>query len=399
MKTKLNITELVAELRSQHTEKADFILPTSCLSMREGKLILTGEDELTQTLKQAGIEYKNEPIILQCLDTVHGHICDKLGIPRNYYNRMTDDHTVLRDDNVNHWLRNLSGNVMLRTFIDRNTNTGYARALLSDRYSIMDNFDVMLACLGGIREMEESQKHLPENDRINVELETGDITEKRLYLRFVAPKVEIQAPEILKSYRNPNTDNRNNGIISGFVVANSEVGHGKFSISPRAVVLACRNGMIIKDDAFEKTHLGIRQDEGAIVWSEETKSKNIELVSLQVKDALKTFTSPVYLGQVVARMQEANKPIQNVSDTIRNVSKELLFSEDKEKDILNYFIKGGDMTAIGVAQAVTFFAGNNANPDEQYELEKMSVSIVENIDRYDRPVTTKRTTKELTTLN
>lgn len=399
MKTKLNITELVAELRSQHTEKADFILPTSCLSMREGKLILTGEDELTQTLKQAGIEYKNEPIVLQCLDTVHGHICDKLGIPRNYYNRMTDDHTVLRDDNVNHWLRNLSGNVMLRTFIDRNTNTGYARALLSDRYSIMDNFDVMLACLGGIREMEESQKNLPENDRINVELETGDITEKRLYLRFVAPKVEIQAPEILKSYRNPNTDNRNNGIISGFVVTNSEVGHGKFSISPRAVVLACRNGMIIKDDAFEKTHLGIRQDEGAIVWSEETKSKNIELVSLQVKDALKTFTSPVYLGQVVARMQEANKPIQNVSDTIRNVSKELLFSEDKEKDILNYFIKGGDMTAIGVAQAVTFFAGNNANPDEQYELEKMSVSIVENIDRYDRPVTTKRTTKELTTLN
>jgi hypothetical protein len=380
---KLNIKELVNELQKQNLQKADFILPVSCLSMKEGKLVLTGDDEFSSTLKAAGIEYKNEPIVLDCLDTVHGHICDKLGIPRTYYNRMVDVHTVLRDDNVNHWLRNMNGNIMLRSFIDRENNTGYARALLSDRYSIMDNYDVLLACLSGIRESGS-----------NIQIETGDITEKRLYLRFIAPDIEIQAPEILKTYRNPNTDIQNNGIISGFVVANSEVGHGAFSISPRAVILACSNGMIFKDDAFQKTHLGIRQDEGAIIWSKEIKTKNIELVTLQVKDALKTFISPEYLGQRIARLQDVNKPIKNVSDTIRNVSRELLFNEEKEKSILDYFIKGGDMTAMGVAQAVTFFAGNDASPDEQYDLEGMSVSIVENIDRFDKPVPKKTTAQQ-----
>jgi hypothetical protein len=77
-------------------------------------------------------------------------------------------------------------------------------------------------------------------------------------------------------------------------------------------------------------------------------------------------------------------------DAIKNVSREFAFSEEKEKRILDYFISGADSTPFGIAQAVTFYAHKDANADEQYELEKVSVAIIENAKTFDKPMVERR---------
>jgi hypothetical protein len=282
----------------------------------------------------------------------------------------------LLDYNVTNWFSEKNdNNFLLRTFIDKEEKTGIARAILSDRYNVLDNYDVMLATLDAIRE-----------SGINVQIESGDITDTKFYMRFVCPDIEMQAPDILKNYRLPDGTKGGNGIISGFVISNSETGNGKFSISPRAVVLACRNGMIFKNDAFQKTHLGAKMEEySTIDWSEETRQKNYELVCSQVKDAIKYYASEEYLGAKIHELTEkGNKELEYPIETIKNVSKHLSISEEKESSILNYFIKSGDTNAFGVTQALTYYAQHNASPEERYEIEMESVVVLDLIEEFDK---------------
>jgi hypothetical protein len=380
----LSLQEIVEALQTQTLLKQDFVVPSKYLRMDNNNLIVINEeklDSLSKLLLDTGIavnENDIEKIELAVLDCCHTQIGQRLDIPKKYYDKMLGNTMAqhILDYNVTNWfrLRN-ENNFLLRTFIDKEQKTGIARAILSDRYNVLDNYDVMLATLDAIRE-----------SGINVQIESGDITDTKFYMRFVCPDIEMDAPDILKNYRVPDGSTGGNGIISGFVISNSETGNGKFSISPRAVVLACRNGMIFKNDAFQKTHLGSKMEEYTTIdWSEETRQKNYELVCSQVKDAIKYYASEEYLGAKIHELiEKGNKELNYPIETIKNVSKHLSISEEKESSILNYFIKSGDTNAFGVTQALTYFAQHNASPEERYEIESESVMILDSIEEFDK---------------
>jgi len=380
----LSIQEIVNALQEQNLQKYDFVIPSRFMEMINGDLSVINRDDLdtlSELLIDTGIAVDDETIEkkvlnLKSLDTLHSQLSSRLDIPKRYYDRMRSENNLhVLDYNVNHWLHSNNKNYLLRTFVDKDKNEGVARAILSDRYNVLDNYDVMLATLDAIRD-----------SGLNVQIESGDITDRKFFMRFTLPDIEVQAPEILKNYRVPKGGNQNNGIITGFVVSNSETGYGKFSISPRAVVLACRNGMIFKNDAFEKTHLGAKMDKfSTIDWSENTRQKNYELVISQVKDAIKTYSSQEYLGAKIHELiEKGNQQLDNPMETVKNVTKHLSISEDKEKSILNYFIQGGDTNAFGVSQALTYYAQHDATPEERYEIETQSVDILENIKQFDK---------------
>lgn len=380
----LSLQEIVEALQTQTLLKQDFVVPSKYLRMDNTNLVVLNQeklDSLSKLLLDTGIavnENDIEKIELAVLDCCHTQIGQRLDIPKKYYDKMLGNSMAnhILDYNVTNWfrLRN-ENNFLLRTFIDKEQKTGIARAILSDRYNVLDNYDVMLATLDAIRE-----------SGINVQIESGDITDTKFYMRFVCPDIEMDAPDILKNYRVPDGSTGGNGIISGFVISNSETGNGKFSISPRAVVLACRNGMIFKNDAFQKTHLGSKMEEYTTIdWSEETRQKNYELVCSQVKDAIKYYASEEYLGAKIHELiEKGNKELNHPIETIKNVSKHLSISEEKESSILNYFIKSGDTNAFGVTQALTYFAQHNASPEERYEIESESVMILDSIEEFDK---------------
>ena len=380
----LSLQEIVQALQTQNLLKQDFVVPSKYIKMLQSNLIVLNEsklDSLSKLLIDTGIavnENDLDKIELAVLDCCHSQIASRLDIPKKYYDKMLSNknyHHIL-DYNVTNWLYEKNeNNFLLRTFIDKDEKTGIARAILSDRYNVLDNYDVMLATLDAIRE-----------SGINVQIESGDITDTKFYMRFVCPDIEMDAPDILKNYKLPDGSKGGNGIISGFVISNSETGNGKFSISPRAVVLACRNGMIFKNDAFQKTHLGAKMEEYTTIdWSQETRQKNYELVCSQVKDAIKFYASEEFLGAKIHElMEKGNKELNHPIETIKNVAKHLSISEEKESSILNYFINSGDTNAFGVKKAVTYFAQHNASPEERYELETESVLILDSMEEFDK---------------
>jgi hypothetical protein len=179
-------------------------------------------------------------------DIALGGIGEKLGIPVAYLRRMAADNVPLLDANVNGWLARDDRRFLVRCLrYDAAGHDGVARAFLSDRYLRIDNLDVLLAALDGIRKA-----------GVAVEVASCDVTERRMYVRFVSPEIQVMAPQLLRNYRSPFDGRRGSDlpIISGGFIfsnsnsnsnSNSETGFGKYRIAPYLRVEVCKNGQTV----------------------------------------------------------------------------------------------------------------------------------------------------------
>jgi hypothetical protein len=145
--------------------------------------------------------------------------------------------------------------------------------------------------------------------------------------------------------------------------------------------------MVWRGDAMKKIHLGTRMDESTSVkWSEETKQKNMELVLSQTKDAVRLFMSPEYLGEKINKLrEEANIPLQHPFEAVKNVCKELSYSQEKQDSIMNYFVQGGNQSRFGIVQAITYYAGQTEDADEKYDTQIDATEIIDKIGDLDKP--------------
>lgn len=73
-----------------------------------------------------------------------------------------------------------------------------------------------------------------------------------MYVQIASQSVAARADTLLNGYISPFTGARtdNPTVFAGFVLANSETGHGSFSITPRLVAQVCSNGYTITRDAM-----------------------------------------------------------------------------------------------------------------------------------------------------
>lgn len=358
----LTLPELISTLEIQNAQKADYVIPAKELRMQ-------GDTSL-YAVGTKGLIYQPNSVI-------HSHLSQKLNIPYAYYQRMQSTAPELLQANVNKWLNLYEDKkgLMLRTFESNGGNI--ARGLLSDRYGILDNYDVLFAALEAIK-----------LSGVQVEIKEASITDKKMYVHIVAPETEVEATQALRNYmKTGDRSTVGDGIVSGLVITNSEVGFGSFEIRPRAVIIRCDNGLIVKDDRFRKIHLGAKLDEGSINWSEHTKQKNFELVISQTKDAVSEFLSAGYLQGIVQKIELASNqvldnPVDTVQNVIKHVSTKVSIPDERKNSIMNYFITGGDSAASGVFQALTREA-QNMNPDDRFEMETVAFEILPAIKGFD----------------
>lgn len=397
------LDDLVSVLRDREARKVDIVVPASQLRSKDGVLIVTGAEQ---------------EITLDGVTTVDGHyrptkvcdegLADKLGIPIKYLSRMREQAVDLYDANVNSWLRGrtvrrVSGPEVIRpadprSFMVRGlrgAGEGVARALLSDTYRRIDDLDTLMTALGAIRDT-----------GTDVEVHSCSLTERRMYVDVFAPAVAGLAPVLLHGYRNPfahpETDaSRQHGrdaeqwarmaeqhglgrldggepiVFAGFRLTNSEVGGGTCCITPRLVVQVCTNGMTIQQDAIRNVHLGSRMDEGLIQWSDDTQRKNLELIQAQTRDAVTTFLNPEYLARKLGQIEEkAGRPVDSPEESIQVVAKALKFTEAEQAGILSHFVRGGQMTAGGVLNAVTSFAQTIPDADRSDAVEAQALRVL-----------------------
>ena len=168
-------------------------------------------------------------------------LADKLSIPYAYFERMRENQPVLLDRNVNTWLQSDDDRRMIRTL------DGNVRAVLSDRYRRLDNYDLAESVLPILQQLPD------------VRFESVELTDTRMYIKCITPQLKVEmAPGDI--------------VQAGVVISNSEVGQGTLSVQPLLYRLVCRNGLIASDRSLRKTHVGraLGSDESIMVFKDDT---------------------------------------------------------------------------------------------------------------------------------
>ncbi|MGW5591191.1 DUF932 domain-containing protein, partial [Streptomyces sp. NPDC003857] len=143
---------------------------------------------------------------------------------------------------------------------------------------------------------------------------------------------------------------------------------------PRAVIQVCRNGLTMTRDVMRAVHLGGKQDEGVVSWSGQTQRKTLELITSKTADAVRTFLSRDYVEAKVREMEAAaGTTLAEPTKTIEHITKTLNIATDAKDMILAHFIRGGQMTAGGVMQAVTSTAQTLTDADHAAALEALAL--------------------------
>jgi len=375
-------------LETQRVRRLDVIAPAHTLSFVNGTLIvpdtnepLVTEDGVTQT----GGQY-------DCLGTFDDLLAYRLNIPTAYVRWLREHRLDLFDANANALLHGLQGDpiyadapaddrkFMIRLFRGDDDGRGVARGIMSDSFKPVDNLDVLVAAFAGIREAGMGiDPDLPGDKRITIS--RCDLTERNMYVAIDAPSIRALAPELLKGYRNPRTGlsaDADPSISAGIVIMNSELGGGAVKVVPRITVLACSNGMTFTKDAFRAIHAGSKREEGIVRYSDDTMRKELELITAKVRDAVGTYLDADYVMTKVREMERlAGVEVTKPEETIKAVVSEAGFPKGMEDDIFAAFIKGGQCTAGGVMQAVTYVAQDVESADTAYDMEDKAQRVLE----------------------
>lgn len=362
-----NLTDLVTMLRQQHDLKYDVVTSAQTLSYEGGLLVV--RDGATR-LDLDGVTLTDARLAPTAI--FEDGVSSRLEIPRGYVRRMREQHIDLLDANVNGWLAmDPARKFLVRGFrTDDADDVGIARALLSDRFKVIDNLDIVFTVLDGIKAA-----------GVPVDVTGADLTERRMTIRVQAPEVQALAPTLLKGYRSPFSGNEgaeNPTVFAGFVVSNSETGGGAFTITPRLVVQVCSNGMTIRKDAMRSVHLGGRMDEGLIQWSDATQEKQLELIRARTVDAVRTFLDVDYMRRIIDEVEaKAATPLAAPVKAIANICKSVGLSDAEQDTLLDFFVRSGDTTAGGVMQAVTAMAQEVVDPDRANDLEDIALDVLD----------------------
>jgi hypothetical protein len=406
------LEDLAAILQTQKAEQLDIVAPAATLRSKGGVLHIEGVGN--PTISESGVT----PGVGKFRPTgvFDEGLAEKLQIPVAFLRRMREQRTDLYDLNVNGLLhgksvRKAGGDIevvhpaddrqfLLRLFRGDEGGEGVARAMLSDSYKTIDNLDILTAILTVVRA-----------SNVQVEVAKADLTDRRMYVDLIAPQMAALAPVLLGGYRNPFEDPRVDAqrrgagrregefaywrgvaerdgmgydpgtepvVYAGVRISNSEVGGGAFSIVPRLILQVCRNGMTISQDVVRHVHLGGKLDTGLIEWSDATQRKQLDLIMGKTADAMRAFLDPQYLASRLEKIEaDAGKPVDEPNKTIEIVGRSCGFTKAETQNVLDFFIRGGQMTAGGVANAITAFSQTVADADRAGELDAQALRAME----------------------
>ena len=340
MKQGKTLAELGRELQRQRLNRQDFLADTRSLEMET--------DSYGSTLQ---LSLDDKPLSFTVGETAHQQIAARLNIPFRYYKKMQEEAPELLDRNVNTWFGKNPELRMIRVL------DGNVRAFLSDRYRRLDNLELCAAVLPVINKMKNSV------------IESCEVTPTHLYLKVVNRRVkaEVRVGDVVQA---------------GFVVSNSEVGLGSLRVEPLVFRIVCKNGLICKDLAQKKYHVGRQvnasDDSAYELYSEETLAQDDKTFFLKVQDIVRSAVDETRFMLTVDKMREATQiPLKH--DPVKSV--ELLadkfqLTENERGDILRQLFMGADNSRYGLVNAVTAASKIAKSYERATELERIGGEIL-----------------------
>ena len=339
----LTLNELADELVRQQRSKIDAVVDTRRITFN------TGTEGSTLAFDDAAAEDGVTGGIVN--EHAHGQLAERLKIPKRYYDRMREEAPTLLDGNVSHWFYNHPETRLIRLL------DGNVRAVLSDRYRRLDNYDLMEHLLPIFNEIDDLEFHV------------AALTDSRLYIRAILPSLEeeVKLGDIVQA---------------GVQVRNSEVGAGKLAVEPFIWRLACLNGMVSAEHSLTKMHVGRKAEESEeaiyAFYSDETLEADDKAFFLKVGDLVRGALSEVQFKGIVDSMREASESdeIANPVAATERLAAKFDLTEAEQSSVLMNLAQGGDLTKWGLANAVTSAAKDSAGFDRQNELEALGSTVV-----------------------
>lgn len=345
MKSGRSLVSLAQELERQLVSKKDFVVPSS--------LLHHNTDDTGAT--RIAIDEGTGPISYGITAVARRQLADKLKIPHAYFERMRTEQPTLLDSNVNTWLHSEDERRMIRTL------DGSVRAVLSERYRRLDNFDLAESVLPILQQLPEAR------------FESVELTSTRMYLKCVTPRLTFEmAPGDV--------------VQAGVVVSNSEVGLGMLSVQPLLYRLVCRNGLIAQDQTLRKTHVGraIGTDEEALtVFRSDTLQADDKAFFLKVRDVVQAAVSEATFRETAMKLQRTlNIPlVGNPVRTVEVLAQRYTLTEAERSGVLRHLIAEGNLSGYGLVNAVTHFSQDVDDYDRATEFEALGGKLIELPDR------------------
>ena len=361
MKPGSTLQNIAQRLNEQRTASIDLLVQEPAITMTAGGAIAVPETPAPDSFQGNRSFPPKLDIVLDPTPLAHRQIGTHLGIPAPYYDRMRTDAPELLAGNVNRWLADHTDGVrMLRTL----TPTAEAhrhtlRAFLSNRYRPLDNYDL-------------AQAVLPELDANGFALRSHELTDTHLYLKAVLEERTVDVAV-------------GDAVAIGVSIRNSDVGCSSLSIAPFIERLICTNGMTINDLGTRRRHVGKRLNgfqDGALIaehLSTEAHAASDKAFWLAARDTARACASEATLATVADSMRQGReiRATGHPQEVVRQVSRRVGITEGEESSVLEHLITGGELSAYGLANAVTRAAADVESYDRASELEAIGWQVLQ----------------------
>lgn len=314
----MKIEKLIQELEGQKPQKWDEKLPSSQIRM-----------VLAQN--EPGFQFEGEGYLF-VTESCHSQIAEKLEIPLKYYRRMQTETPELLTRNVNAWLERSEKDFFIRGL------GGTVRAFLSDRYRVIDHLDVLMCALN--------------------ELQAHDAEIEDCFLSETEMNVKIKSQKLRDFVRH-----KDDLMIGGIFLTNSETGHKALRVEPRLFRVKCSNGLIIEEMVTREIHIG-NGDEAFD-----------EIIYLSLRRSIRELFSK--FGDIIQALRESSEiKIKNAQKLISNVVEHYRLSEAQRDNILMAFGAEPEFDKYGIVNALTLAAQKETTWEKSVEMERIAGHLI-----------------------
>jgi hypothetical protein len=344
MYEKRTLEELSKELERQKNQRYDIVVP--------GNTLKVSVDPTTNKIKMSVPNLDGTPNNYDITKYAHEQIATKTGIPLNYYERMQTERPELLATNVNSWLPDREKRLV--RVLD-----GNVRAMLSDRYRIIDNYDILYASLEELNKIK--------NNNLRIDIKECSLTEQHMYIKITSPNLTGEVFHF---------KGRTEPVEAGIIISNSEVGAGAFRVEPFINVLICQNGLI-GEHKLSRVHLGKERGIGVIDWSDATLEFQDMTLFSELKDLINGTFDPLIFNQWLNKINGvASNEVVKPMLAVEHIIKKYDLPKTIKDDLINQFMKESP-TQWGLSMAVTQIAQKQQDYEKQINMERVGARILD----------------------
>jgi hypothetical protein len=367
------LDQLVAELDRQKKSKVDFVADTRSVRIeeRDGGLFLVPTDTRAENWFESKKGYLIKVIALEQI----GEKCLP-NVPTRFVREMAEKRPTRLAVLLNGLMEDEPGRRLIRVL------DGQVRAFLSDRYRMIDHYDIAYASLDAVRAS-------------GGEVIEASLDDKKMRLKFTSRQIfdainlnrqgdkstwyagGLGSAEYLQKVHAHTGGNLPGGpgtVHPLATISNSETGHGGYNVRVGLLQAICFN-LATVEDVVGEVHLGSKLSLG--VFSDATLNVESKAIFMKVRDVVRAaFTQETFKKMVEVAKSAHDKEIKAPTSAIENIAKEASISDEAKDSLLRYFIRDYEMTNYGLAQAVARLAQDVTDTERAADLEDVAGKIL-----------------------